>query len=128
MFYAGHKCRNNLGQWKTEQITVDSKLKGRDFYTQKDKAMAAVADFGFVAWDGKSAGSITNVLELLQQQKYAVVFFAPKQFFHNIKQVGDLHSLLTQCDPQAITALNKKIKLETRLAALETSPQLALGL
>lgn len=98
VFCAGNKCRNNIGSWKVNHITVDSKLTGREFYTVKDKAMAAIADYGFVLWDGKSIGSLNNVLELRQQNKYAVVYFLPENQFYNIKNQQDIQNLLDKCN------------------------------
>lgn len=69
VYCSGSVCRNNLGNWPTKSINVDRSLKGRDFYTQKDKAMAQVANYGLVLWDGKSQGSCNNLKELLQQNK-----------------------------------------------------------
>lgn len=61
VFCSGPECRNNIGQWNVNYVPVDAKLKGRDFYTQKDKAMAGESDYGFALWDGGSPGSISNV-------------------------------------------------------------------
>ena len=59
------RCRNNIGHWRTYNVQVPAGYKGRDFYTQKDRLMAQEADYGFVLWDGKSPGSIENVINLL---------------------------------------------------------------
>jgi hypothetical protein len=90
VYYAGSLCRNNLGNWHVESIQVDAKLKGRDFYTQKDKAMAAQADYGFVLWDGKSIGSFNNINELLSRNKKVLVYFAPEQAFISMSKSEDI--------------------------------------
>jgi hypothetical protein len=69
VFCTGNVCRNNLGNWSVKHIAVDANITGRAFYTQKDKAMAQVADYGFVLWDGKSPSSFNNVLAFLAQRK-----------------------------------------------------------
>jgi hypothetical protein len=99
VYCAGQTCRNNMGSWDTEKVTVDPKLKGRAFYTQKDKVMADVADYGLILWDGKSAGSINNVFELLKNGKKAVVYFSPRKEFFSVKTAGDIEDLLHHCDP-----------------------------
>lgn len=108
VFCSGQTCRNNIGDWEIRQITVDPKLKGRAFYTQKDKAMAAEADYGFVLWDGKSAGSISNAFELLRLTKKAVVYFAPEKSFFTVSSLEDAHQLLEKCDSETFDSISKR--------------------
>lgn len=112
VFCSGEHCRNNVGNWATKNIAVDKKLRGRDFYTQKDKAMAAEADYGFIFWDGKSQGSITNVLELVKNDKKSLVYFHPEKAFYKILNIEDANELIGHCD-QALVR-----KLKDQLAAL----------
>ena len=128
VFCSGNTCRNNIGGWHTHNVRVDSKLKGRDFYTQKDKEMAQRADYGLVLWDGKSAGSISNVFELLKLDKTAVVYFSPEKKFYNIKKLHDAQDLLDLCDGQSIDVIKKKIKLNTAIKQVEDAAQGALAL
>jgi hypothetical protein len=128
IFAAGDRCRNNLGAWEIRFINTGAGLKGRDFYAQKDKAMAKEADYGFVLWDGKSAGSIGNALELVHQQKPAVIWFAPEKAFHTIKTVADLEALLNRCDRDAYRDLDRKIHLDRALRDMRTTAQPSLAL
>lgn len=127
IFCAGNTCRNNLGNWNTYKVSVDSKLKGRAFYTQKDKEMAKKADYGLVLWDGKSAGSINNIFELLKKDKCSVVYFSPNKEFYNIKQLEDAQSLLKKCDEKSISTIKKKIGLNSLVKNLENSYQETLS-
>jgi hypothetical protein len=43
--------------------------------------MAKNADYGFVLWDGKSPGSIENVITLLKGGKSALVYYSPDKEF-----------------------------------------------
>lgn len=126
VFCSGQNCRNNIGHWETRQITVDTHLKGREFYTQKDKAMAAEADYGFVLWDGKSAGSISNVFELLKRNKKAVVYFAPEKRFFTVSSLNDANMLLGKCDIEAFDSIKKKIKLASVSSEVQKSAQASL--
>lgn len=94
VYCSGSVCRNNLGNWPTKSINVDRSLKGRDFYTQKDKAMAQVANYGLVLWDGKSQGSCNNLKELLQQNKKALVYYSPEKQFFRVTSPQELNALL----------------------------------
>jgi hypothetical protein len=128
VFCAGSVCRNNVGNWPVRNIDVDSKLKGRDFYTQKDKAMALEADYGFVLWDGKSAGSINNVLELMKNGKAVVVYYGPEKTFHTLKQASDVQMLLRHCDESDYRSINNKIHFVSRLEDLQASLQPSFNL
>jgi hypothetical protein len=127
VFCAGSVCRNNIGKWPVRNIDADSKLKGRDFYTQKDRAMALEADYGFVLWDGKSAGSINNVLELMKNGKAVVVYYGPEKTFHNLKKVSDVQMLLRHCDESDYRSINNKIHFVSRLEDLRASLQSSLN-
>lgn len=127
VFCAGASCRNNIGSWNVHTVDVDAHLKGRDFYTAKDKVMARHADYGLVLWDGKSAGSIANVLELLENEKYSVVYFAPEKKFYNIKTVEDAQALLRICDKDAIHTIKKKVNVSSVYQPLDFSQQQAFS-
>lgn len=123
VFCSGQVCRNNVGNWHVRQVAVDSRLRGRDFYVQKDKEMASEADCGFILWDGKGAGSISNVLELVKREKSVVVYFSPEQKFYTISRLDDAKELLKRCDRNAVDAIHKKINLNTAIEAVENASQ-----
>lgn len=123
VFCSGETCRNNIGKWDERHVPVDSRLKGRAFYTQKDMAMAAEADYGLVLWDGKSVGSIGNVLELLKREKSVVVYFAPEKRFFTLSSLNDAKALLERCDAESVSAISKKISLPPMLADIADAAQ-----
>lgn len=123
VFCAGSMCRNNVGSWKTEKVEVAKGLTGRAFYTQKDKAMAEAADFGFVLWDGKSEGSINNVLELIKNGKKALVYFAPQKEFFNVKSSDDIRSLLGLCSAETTDELMSSKNIRNQMMSLDITDQ-----
>ena len=123
VFCAGEECRNNIGTWKVHRVKVDPSLHGRDFYTQKDIEMASLADYGLILWDGKSAGAMNNILELLKNNKIAVVYFSPEKKFFNIENIQDAQNLLNRCDKKAVDFLKKKINLSSRMNNLNVPSQ-----
>lgn len=127
VFCSGNSCRNNLGNWSVKQVFVDPKLRGRDFYTQKDKEMASEADYGFVLWDGKSPGSFNNVMELLKRSKKALVYFSPTKEFVLVSKLSDARNLLNRCDKDSVDAISKKIRLNTSIRELESASQGSLS-
>jgi hypothetical protein len=123
VYCAGNSCRNNLGGWETHNVSVDPKLTGRDFYTQKDKEMASDADYGLVLWDGKSAGSINNVFELLKGDKCALVYLSSEKRFYDVKSLQDAQSLLGHCDKESMDTIKRKIGLGAVIKNLEAASQ-----
>lgn len=130
VFCSGRTCRNNLGSWPTHKIEVEAGVSGREFYTRKDRKMAAIADYGFVLWDGKSPGSINNVMELLKGDKKALVYYAPEGTFYPVTKVQDARLLLAKCDESTLDTIGRKIKLKASFNALElqAQPSLSLGI
>ena len=128
VYCAGRTCRNNVGAWSTEKIDVNPKLKGRAFYTRKDKVMAAHADFGLVLWDGKSEGSINNVFELIRNGKKAVVYLSPRKEFINVKTPADVDALLRLCEPIASCNLQGPNNIRCQMESLAIADQQSLNL
>ncbi len=127
VYCSGDNCRNNIGLWEIVNIEVDVSLKGRDYYTQKDKAMADKANYGFVLWDGKSSGSIENVLELLKRSKKTLLYYFPGRKYYTICTVKDFQQLLRCCDISSFKTISKKVKLKTSLKEIETMTQGSLS-
>ena len=73
---AGSRCRNNVGDWLTRQVATNSSRRDFDFYATKDIHMAQQASFGFMIWDGESAGTLMNVWRLIKQNKKVVILEA----------------------------------------------------
>jgi hypothetical protein len=125
VFCSGETCRNNIGGWTVRPVSVDVRLKGRDFYTQKDKAMALEANFGFVLWDGSSSGSVSNIIALLNQNKIVVVYFAPEKAFFNLKSPNDLRELFAHCSAAEYGAINTNLDLDRQFFGLFPTDHLA---
>ncbi|MEN9873226.1 MAG: hypothetical protein RL186_123 [Pseudomonadota bacterium] len=123
IFHVGKTCRNNVGGWKTHSVVDAVGKSGREFYTQKDKAMAKMADLGFVVWDGMSAGSITNVFELVSLGKKAVVYSQPEHAFFNVTHANEAISLLKLCSPALVRTLRKSLGNLNDQSTLQIPPQ-----
>ncbi|EGJ19523.1 hypothetical protein RSWS8N_15224 [Cereibacter sphaeroides WS8N] len=127
VYCSGYEPRNNVGNWKVKPIHSSEEPGTRAYFTAKDKAMAADADFGLMLWDAASAGTLNNVLELVGGGKKCVVFINKEKTFLNIKEPKDLSSLVAFMSSGARTQAEKKIGLSKRLSQLE-NPQLGLKL
>jgi len=111
------ECRNNVGAWPVRAVDSGGKKRDFTFYALKDAQMSFDADYGFMAWDGASKGTLNNVLNLVQQGKSVLVYRAPAAEFIQIKSADDVASLVASCPPDVVDYLNKKINLDKRVAS-----------
>jgi hypothetical protein len=114
VFCSGTKCRNNVGHWKTRQIDVDPRERGYRFYAAKDRVMAREADFGFMVWDGKSMGTLLNVLRLLRQDKKVVVYSVPAHEFAELKAYDQWDDFMARYGVELRSEAEQKVALEDR--------------
>ncbi len=115
VFCSGKRCRNNIGNWETVNIPVPENTKGLKFYMAKDIEMAKEANFGFMIWDGKSAGTLNNVIQLIKRNKKVLIYFTPNNTFINIANIEDIMFLINKCEKEEIIKIDKKIKLKNLL-------------
>lgn len=100
VFCTGDACRNNVGGWTVSRIPPPKGAKGFQFYAAKDREMAAQADFGLMIWDGKSPGTVLNVLRLVRGGKKAVLVDAAAKSMRTFKTRDDWTSFLAECPPE----------------------------
>jgi hypothetical protein len=127
VYCSGEFCRNNIGKWKEEHVFVPPKAKGRRFYMLKDDQMAIDADYGFLIWDGKSAGTINNLSNLIRLGKKGKVYLIPSHNFFAIKDKHSFEELLIKCNPDDINKIDKKIGFRNKLGEQDVPLQQQLG-
>jgi hypothetical protein len=59
--------------------------------------MSQEAGCGLMLWDGKSKGTLQNMLRLIGAQKPTLVYFAPNKDFYRLTGEADLQGLLAKC-------------------------------
>ncbi|MCU6374954.1 hypothetical protein [Morganella morganii] len=119
VFSSSPTPRNNLGNWPVQVTETPYAPGSRAFFTAKDLAMAAEADYGLMIWDSRSTGTLSNVLELLNQKKYSVVFIRDKKQFIVVKSPDQLSELVSHMPPDAFAAAEKKIQLSEKITQLK---------
>ncbi|MBI4529842.1 MAG: hypothetical protein HY695_39085 [Deltaproteobacteria bacterium] len=104
-------CRNNIGDWPTRTITATDPGR-RDFayYSTKDRVMAEEADYGLMLWDGRSRGTLTNIVHLVRKGKPVVVYIAPDRSFYTLRRSDDLTEILTRLDPAALRRIDRDLQ------------------
>lgn len=105
-------CRNNIGNWPTQQVAAPQGARGFDYYSLKDRAMADAAEYGLMLWDGKSKGTINNVVNLSRHHKPVVVYIAPKKLFLTVKVFDDLERVLAEGDSDSVERVVSELHLE----------------
>lgn len=112
------KCRNNIGNWQIRAVDSGGRKKDFSYFAIKDSKMSLDSDYGFMIWDGESKGTLNNILNLVQQGKYALVYRSPSREFVTVKSDSDVIALVSDCSPDVVDFFNKRIKLEKRVASL----------
>jgi hypothetical protein len=107
VFCSGPEPRNNLGDWPLHPVTPEVP-KGFQFYAAKDREMAASATYGLMIWDGKSAGTILNILRLVRGGKKAVLIDVPQKDALTFKTMSDWDRFRLQCHPALISDVKER--------------------
>jgi probable addiction module antidote protein len=108
VFCSGDRPRNNLGSWPIRCIGVPKNTKGFQFYAAKDREMAHEADFGLMIWDGKSPGTVLNILRLILANKISVLFNVPEKSATNIKSADQYRDFLFRCPSDIRTDIKER--------------------
>lgn len=119
IFASNGKARNNLGNWNIVNVDVPNSKKGFDFYVAKDLEMAKEADYGFMIWNGKSKGTLNNMINLSNLNKKVLVYFSPEKKFLTIRSLEDIKQVVDRCDLAVkdilCECLNKDIQLSLNI-------------
>jgi hypothetical protein len=116
IFCSGTRCRNNVGNWPTRQVAVNSSKRDFDFYAAKDLRMSEEASSGLMIWDGESPGTLMNVLRLIKQNKSALIFEAPKHRFLELKRESEWNDFFSQCNDEVRRRIQKRSATDPKAA------------
>lgn len=112
VFHMAGQCRNNLGAWPAREVPAPRGARGFDHYATKDRAMAELADYGLMVWDGKSRGTFTNAVNLCRIGKIAVVWVAPLSAFQTVRSRRDLETLAAAGEPTKAATFAAALQVE----------------
>lgn len=115
VFCAGSTCRNNVGGWETRFVPSGRAQRDFQHYVTRDKKMLEEADYGFMVWDGKSKGTLNQIVNLIEADKSVLLYFSPEKRFLTLKSRNDLVSLLSLCDPGIVKLLESSLHLNQRI-------------
>ena len=121
VYCSGDRPRNNIGGWPVKNIYPKAAPGSRAFYTAKDVEMSRASDYGLMIWDCKSTGTLSNVIELIKQQKKSVVFVNKRQEFVTVADVNSLEMLVSYMSDSARVKADEKIGLSSKISSLAQS-------
>lgn len=107
VYASNGKARNNIGEWSVHSVEVPVNIKGFDFYSQKDIKMAQDADNGFMVWNGKSKGTLNNIINLTAQNKKTMIYFIPNQKIYCIDKLDDIEKMAKFLGPETLNLFHK---------------------
>ena len=90
------QVRNNLGNWVTRIIDSGLKSKSAARHTAKDRVMTAEAETGVMIWDKESAGTLANVIDLVNSGKSCLMYIAGDNELIEIDNQSTLEALIAK--------------------------------
>lgn len=81
--------------------------------------MARHSDYGLMIWDCKSTGTLSNIIELLRENKNSAVFINDREDFITVADKGGFNHLLGFMSDHARQKAEEKIGLSAKLAELD---------
>ena len=100
VYCSGGTSRNNVGQWETRNVSAGENERNFQFYAAKDREMARHAEYGLMIWDGKSPGTVLNILRLVRASKKAVLVSVAEKSETEFKRKEDWDAFLSRCSPK----------------------------
>jgi adenine-specific DNA-methyltransferase len=94
VYFSGSSPRNNLGGWRERSVKTSARKNSFEFYSAKDKKMALECDMGLAVWDGKSRGTVENILNILKMNKEVTLYYYPEKRFIKLGKLEDARWLI----------------------------------
>ena len=126
IFCSGDQCRNNVGRWHTHMVTAGPRSRGFAFFAAKDREMARQATVGLMVWDGRSTGTLLNVLRLLHRGKKAVLYCSTDQAFVELSALDQWAAFIGCHGAELQAEIDARLTHEDLEEATASQPTLAL--
>jgi hypothetical protein len=108
VFTSADEIRNNVGNWPSEIIDSGLKSKSAAVHTFKDRHMTKLAEIGIMIWDGQSAGTLSNVIDLLDVGRECYIYLGIEKEFFKVDNKPSFMKLLAKY-PAALDEANKRL-------------------
>jgi len=127
VFTSADEIRNNLGNWQVEKVDSGLKSKSNAVHAFKDRKMSQIADVGLMIWDCKSAGTLSNVIDLIGQGKNCFIWVAPDSDLYQFDNSDSLEKWMEnfpEVRDEALKRLSTFHKREAKRDSLDSQPGL----
>jgi hypothetical protein len=96
--------RNNRGNWPAKHIESGLESSTNAKHAFKDRYMTEFADAGLMLWDSESAGTLSNVIDLIQMGKSCKIWVALEAELLSFDNSSSLDNWLNSYPAVAIEA------------------------
>jgi hypothetical protein len=120
IYCSGNQARNNVGHWLIKEISTKQKPGTRAFFTEKDIKMAEDCDYGFMVWDTKSIGTLSNIIELLKRKKSSLIYINKLKELLTINEVSDFEKLISSMSESARSKAESELGLISTIISLKS--------
>lgn len=127
VYTSAEETRNNLGNWKVVKVESGLKSKNNAVHAFKDRKMTQIADIGLMIWDCKSAGTLSNLIDLLSQGKTCYIWVAIDSDMYQFDNSASLEKWMKkypEVRDEALKRLSKFYKRQAKRISLESQPDL----
>jgi hypothetical protein len=127
VYTSADEIRNNLGNWEVERVESGLKSKSSAVHAFKDRKMSQIADIGLMIWDCKSAGTLSNLIDLIGQGKNCYIWVAPDSDLYQFDNSSSLEKWMEtypEVRDEALKRLSTFNKREAKRVILDSQPDL----
>ena len=104
VYCSGKRPRNNIGNWEIKTVQTNARPGTREFFTAKDIVMADDSDYGFMIWDARSTGTVSNCLYIQKNKDFMIV-----------RSVKDIKKMLSFMSKSAYKNADLKLKIDFQI-------------
>jgi len=116
IFTSAGYVRNNSGNWPSKQIESGLQSKSNAVHAFKDRHMTGIADSGLMLWDCESAGTLSNVIDLVESGKSCKIWITQDSELYTFDNESSLEKWLAQY-PEVSNEAHKRLKTFRRREA-----------
>jgi hypothetical protein len=127
VYTSADEIRNNLGNWQIEKVESGLKSKSNAVHAFKDRKMTQIADIGLMIWDCKSAGTLSNAIDILYQGKNCSIWVAPDSDLYQFDNLASLEKWMAnypEVRDEALKRLSTFRKREVKRVSEDSQPEL----
>ena len=106
--------RNNVGHWPEQLIDSGLKSKSNAVHAFKDRKMVEIAKSGIMIWDSESAGTLSNVIDLVEQEKECYLWLAAESELCKFDNSKSLEKFLANFPAQTEEAMKRLNRFRKR--------------